>query len=407
MQQLKINSFLYVIAVSILSAIYIMPSVRIMFDYTSLAVILFLFYMVFIFKLEGFIPIKTIMVNLLPYMLVSFLVAKQGDFKLGFLHPLLITWCMLFPGILCKDIIKRGNIKEAILILTITMSMLVYIMYNTINAFAVSENIMRELTAVSTMDDQVRISYANANIGGFGIAYGSGAVVVLLITLIFNKFRNRRIEIITYLLLAFFIYFVLNAQFTTLLLLTIFCSLLTLYYSDYGQRNKGKVIVLCILLFLFAPLLFQILADLYQGTTIGNKLIRFNVSVFGGGDITEASGQRSKFQIDAFNLFLSSPLWGGNVTDNMTNATIYGASHSTMLGVACSTGIIGLLSYYKTYWAIMKPIFKNYTGNGKQYITLVLYFFCFSCFNPSEAPEACWIIFLIVPLLFNLFNHRI
>lgn len=407
MQQIRINSYLYILFISILSLIYIMPSVRIFFDYTEIAVISFIFYVIFLFKREGFISIKILVVNLLPYMLVSFLVAKQGDFKLGFLHPLLVTWCMLFPGILCKEIIKRGNVKETILILTITMSMLVYIMYNTINTFAVSENIMRELTAVSTMDDQVRVSYANANIGGFGIAYGSGAMVVLLITLILNKFRNRRIEIITYLLLVFFIYFVLNAQFTTLLFLTIFCSFVSLYYSDYGQRNKGKVIVLCLILFLFAPLLFQILADLYQGTTIGNKLIRFNESVFGGGDIAEASGQRSKFQIDAFNLFLSSPLWGVNVTSNMTNAIIYGASHSTMLGVACSTGLIGLLSYYKTYWAIMKPIFKNYTGNGKQYIALVVYFFCFSCFNPSEAPEACWIIFLIVPLLFNLFNHRI
>lgn len=90
-------------------------------------------------------------------------------------------------------------------------------MYNTIGAFAYSSNIMRSLTAVSTMDDELRISYALANIGGFGIAYGSGAVVVLLITLVVNKLQRKGLRLITYLLLGFFLYFVLNAQFTTLL----------------------------------------------------------------------------------------------------------------------------------------------------------------------------------------------
>ena len=51
-------------------------------------------------------------------------------------------------------------------------------------------------------------------------------------------------------------------------------------------------------------MLLQFVADLYEETTIGDKLIRFNESMFGGGDVTEASGQRSKFQIDAFKLFL-------------------------------------------------------------------------------------------------------
>ena len=152
-------------------------------------------------------------------------------------------------------------------------------------------------------------------------------------------------------------------------------------------------------------MLFQFLANLYSDTTIGDKLIKFNESMFGGGDITRVSGQRSKFQIDSFKLFLTSPIWGVNITDNLMNAAIYGASHSTMLGVACSTGIIGLLSYYKTYWVVMKPIFKVYDGNDKLYIALVSYFFCFSIFNPSESTEACWIIFLIAPLLYNLFNR--
>lgn len=402
MQHTRSNSTFYILAVTALSAIYILPAVRITFDYTRLAIILFLFYAVFIFQRESIKPLKTIVITLLPYMAISFIVAKPDDFKLGFLHPLLITWCMLFPAILCKNIIDRGNRKEIIAIALITLTMLLYIMNNTIVAMANSSNIIRELTAVSTMDDDLRIKYALSNIGGYGIAYGSGAIVVLLLTLIVNSIKKKWLKIVAFILLGYFLYFVLNAQFTTLIFLTFFSSMVSLYLSEYGQHNRFKLVFLGIILLLFTPMLMQLLAGFYEGTTIGDKLVRFNESIFGGGDLTDASGQRSKFQIEAFNMFLKSPIWGTDVTRNITNATIYGASHSTLLSIACSTGLIGLYSYYKTYWAILKPIFKHYANTGKQYVALVLYFFCFSVFNPSEVSEACWIIFLIVPLLFNL-----
>ena len=401
MQQSTTNSILYTVGVFFLSAIYLLPAVRIGFDYTKLAIVLFVFYAVFILKTENLRPIITIVKNLLPYMFISFIVAKAGNLKLGFFHPLLITWCMLFPGILCKDLIERGNKKELLSIAIITLTMLLYVMYNTIGAFADSPNVMRQLTAVSTIDDELRMAYVAANIGGFGVAYGSGAIVVLLITLVVNKYLHGWTKIIIYLLLAYALYFVLNAQFTTLLLLVMFGSMVSLYFSEYGRRNKVQLVLIGILLLFFIPLLFQLMANLYESTTIGEKLVRFNESMFGDGNVTEVSGQRSKFQIDAFLLFLKSPIWGSDVTYNITNATIYVSSHSTVLGIACSTGLIGLISYYKTYWSIIKPIYKDYASSGKQYVALVVYFFCFSFFNPSETTEACWIMFMIVPLLYN------
>ena len=404
MPQSKINSLLYIVAVSFLSAIYMLPAVKIGFDYTKLAIVLFVFYAVFMLRREGLRPITTIVKNLLPFMFISFLVAKSGNLKLGFFHPLLVTWCMLFPAILCKNLIKRNKKTELIVISTMTLSMLIYVMYNTIGVMADSPDIMRQLTAASTMDEELRLTYAIENIGGFGIAYGAGAIVVLLFTLVVNKRLGGRTKISIYLLLGYALFFVLNAQFTTLLFLVILGTLVSLYFSEYGQKHKLQLVCIGVLLLFFFPMLVQLLADLYEGTTIGERLIRFNESLFGGGDVTELSGQRSKNQIDAFLLFLRSPLWGSDVTHNVTNATIYVSSHSTMLGVACSTGLIGLMSYYKTYWSFIKPIYKDYASNGKQYIALVAYFFFFSFFNPSETTEACWIMFLIVPALYNAVN---
>lgn len=401
MHYYKTTSYVYVLAVTLFSAIYILPSIRILFDYVTLALVTFLFYGLFVFKYENITPIKTLVKNILPYMLLYFLIARFGDFKMGFLHPLLTAWCMLFPGILCQNVINRNNINEAKIIALLTMSMLVYVVYNTIDAFSVSPDVMRELTA-GTLDETVQLQYMLSNVGGFGVAYGSGAIVVLLATLLVNKQRDIKVKCITYILLAYFIYFVFNAQFTTLLFLTVFCTLLSLFFSDYGQQHKVQLISISIVSFLLIPVFLTFAASLYEGTTIGEKLLRFNNAIFGGGNVVEASGERSKSQLNTLKLFLDSPFWGSDVTYSTQNSSIYGSSHSTMLGVACATGIIGLISYYKTYWAIMKPIFKSYVGNGKQYIALVLYFFCFSFFNPSESTEACWIMFMVVPLLFNI-----
>lgn len=401
MQQSKINSILYIFGVSCLSAIYLLPAVRIGFDYTKLAIILFAFYAVFILKTENLRPIITIVKNLLPYMFISFIVAKAGNLKLGFFHPLLITWCMLFPGILCKDLIERGNKKELLSIAMITLTMLLYVMYNTIGAFADSPDVMRQLTAASTKDEELILDYVADNIGGFGIAYGSGSIVILLITLLVNKVLSGWTKIVIYLLLGYTLYLVLNAQFTTLLLLVIFGSMVSIYFSEYGRRHKMQLVLIGILLLFFVPLLFHLLANFYEGTIIGEKLILFNESIFGDGNVAEVSGQRSRFQIDAFLLFLKSPIWGSDVTRDVVNATIYVSAHSTVLGVACSTGLIGLISYYKTYWSFIKPIYKDYASYSKQYVALLVYFFCFSFFNPSENTEACWIMFMIVPVLYN------
>ena len=331
-----------------------------------------------------------------------FLIARNMDFKMGFLHPLLTSWCMLFPGILCHNIIKRDNNLELYSIGIVSFSMLLYVISNTIGAFAESTDIMRELTA-STMDENIRLEYVMANIGGYGVAYGCGAIVVMLFTILVKHKFYRKQSILLYASIAFFSYFVLNAQFTTLLLLTLFCTILSLYYSDYGQKHKCRLVVLGFVLIFLMPLCMDLLAQLYNGTTIGDKLIRMN-SAISGGHVSEASGERSLNQIKALKLFFESPIFGNNILSDFSNANIYHESHSTFLGVACSTGIIGLISYYSTYWSVIKPLFREYSGTDKNYIAIVLYFFLFSILNPSESTEASWIIFMVVPLVYYISN---
>lgn len=397
-------SISYIVIVLAFSAIYILPSVRIYFDYTNLAIITLAFYAFFIYKKENVKPIKNIVANLFPYMLLMFLVARNWDFKMGFLHPLLTSWCMLFPGVLCHNIIKRDNKIELYTIALFSLSLLLYVMNNTIGAFSESTDIMRELTA-STMEDSLRLKYVMANIGGYGIAYGCGAVVVMLFTILVKHKFNTKYTFLLYAIIGYFSYFVLNAQFTTLLLLTIFCTILSIYYSDYGQKHKIRLFVIGFMLIILAPLCMQLLAQLYNGTTIGDKLVRMNLAI-SGGNVSEASGERSLNQIKALKLFLESPLWGNDILNNFTNVNIYHESHSTFLGVACSTGIIGLISYYSTYWSVIKPLFQEYSGKNKNYIAIVLYFFLFSILNPSESTEACWIIFMIVPLVYFISDKK-
>ena len=174
-----LSSLIYVVVVVFFSAIYILPIMKINFDYLSISGLSIIFYIIFIAREEGLRPIIEMFMKLLPYLIVMFLVARPFDFKMGFLHPLLTAWVMLFPAFLCHNIIQRNNRIEQILIISISFLMLCVIAHNTIHAFNENPDIMRDLTA-SVIDQSVRLQYMMSNVGGYGIAYGSGAIVVLI-----------------------------------------------------------------------------------------------------------------------------------------------------------------------------------------------------------------------------------
>lgn len=398
------GSLLYVAIVAFFCAIYILPKIKVNFGYVSITELSMFFYLSFIYKKDGLTHIIKILKNLLPYMLLMFVVAKSFDFKMGFLHPFLTAWVMLFPAILCINVIERNSKFEQRSIVLISFAMICYIVFNTIKAFAETPDIMRVLTA-SIITEEDRFIFNMKNIGGYGIAYGCGAIVVLLTTILRSGIENKILRNIVILLLLYMAYLVFNAQFATLLFLTISCTMLSISYTIENKSKKLLFVFICILIMIVLPLIFSLFIQFYNDTTVGLKLARFSTNVFENGDLKNSSGQRSQNQFNALTLFFHSPIWGHDIVTNSHNAIVYYASHSTVLAVLVATGIIGFISYCRTYWFVVVGLYKKYMGTNKRYVPIIIYFSLFALFNPSESSDASWVIFMIVPLTYYVFDN--
>ena len=75
-------------------------------------------------------------------------------------------------------------------------------------------------------------------------------------------------------MLVFSFYFVTQAQFTTLLIITIVGAATTYLLNARTKEKKIKVIIITIGLIFLLPVIVQILIGLYQDTTIGMRLSR-------------------------------------------------------------------------------------------------------------------------------------
>lgn len=399
----KSISIVYVACTILVGAFYCFPQLRILIRFDQLAYLTVLYYLCFVAKYVSFNQVVNLMKYAIPFCLLMF-VAKGLNFKYGFLYNLLELWNLIIPSIICIGLFLRNRPRELFIITWTAIIMLTITCLTTLTVMDESENVMRELTA-STTDETYAMELREMGVGGFGIAYAMGAFAVGLFAL-FKQVKKWNIwKWIILAMLVFSFYFVTQAQFTTLLIITIVGAATTYLLNARTKEKKIKVIIITIGLIFLLPVIVQILIDLYQDTTIGMRLSRMYDSLWGAGNVTDISGKRSMYQINAIKLFLESPIWGNNITQQ-PNAFINSACHSTLLAVASSTGIIGIWSYLKTFHATFQQEINLAIDSNlhKSYYPIVVYYLLFAFFNPiNTITEASWIIFVIIPSLFKLY----
>ena len=396
-------SIVYVAYTLLIAAFYIFPMFSILIRLDQLALLTALYYVCFIARYVNLNQIINLVKYAIPFCVLMFF-AKGLDFKYGFLHNFMGLWNLIIPSILCIGLVLRNRPRELFFITWSTIGMLIITSFITLNAMGESINVMRELTA-GTTDENYAMELREKGVGGFGIAYAMGAFVVGLFTL-YRQMRYWSIWKLGILaLLIFSFYFVTQAQFTTLLIITIVGAATSFYLDAKTITRKVKIIIFFVLIIFCLPMIVRFLIDLYQNTVIGVRLSRMYDSLWGGGNAADLSGLRSMYQLNAFKLFLESPIWGNNII-RQPNAFIHLACHSTLLAVACSTGIIGVWSYLKTFHVAFRNEIRLIIDSHLRisYYPVVVYYFLFAFFNPIDTiTEASWIIFVIIPSLFKLY----
>lgn len=390
-------SFAFVVGVILMMLLYIVPQIKVFISYDRLAIVSFVFIALFV-RWTDCNHIIRVFLCALPYCLLMFIVARQGDFKYGFVHPLMTLWLLVFPIFLTTVVVDRNNRKEMMIIFVSSLVVLLVSLILGISEFSDNQDALRALA--SGLDEDYAHYLTQKGVGGFGATYSTGGLLVAcILTLKFSLKKTTKIILVV--LSLFLGYYILNAQFATLIIITFFSAVYFFYSTANSSRQRFAIFVIGCLFVIIMPSFMQLIVDFLGDTTVGNKFNQMDIALFeGGGGISNVSGQRSKFQLDVLRLFLHSPIWGNSLSTG-NNAVIEYSSHSTILSVMACTGLIGLFSFYFTFRSCIKYMMKKGCINQTFYNPVIFYLVLFSVFNPiTGSLEAMWCFFVIIPLMF-------
>lgn len=397
-------SIVYVTCTILVAAFYLFPQMRILIRFDQIAYLTALYIICFVVRYVNFNLILNLLKYAIPFCLLMF-VAKGLDFKYGFLHNFMSIWNLVIPSIICISLFHRNRPRELFIITWSAIIMLLITCFITLTAIGETQNVMRELTA-GTTDEDYAMGLREMGVGGYGIAYAMGAFTVGLFSLLQQMEKYDVWKYVVLILFVFSFYFITQAQFATLLIITSVGVATTYWLNANTIGRKLEILVATLILIFVLPLIVDFLIDIYKDSPIGSHLSQIYETLWRkGNEASVASSERSQYQINAFSLFLKSPIWGNNITQQ-PNAFIHLACHSTLLAVACSTGIIGIWSYIKTFHTAFDNEIKLIIAQRlhKSYYSIVLYYLLFAILNPIDTvTEASWVIFVLIPSLFKLY----
>lgn len=400
-KKLSAESIIYMILTVALLSCYFMPQVKMHIRYVVLSLLQLAYVTVYLFPKKN---IRTYMLASIKWGLLfgvmMFLVAKPLDIKMGLIHPIMTLWIYLGPAFILYTLLQRSNVLEKWIVGIGICSLFLGIVFVTLQKMEMYQTIARMMTGGST-DLDFLLEMKNQGVGGFGIAYACGALSVFLFSAVLMIKKSFYLKSLILAVFVFTLYFIIKAQFATLLIITFSCIGLGLFLSIKSLGFRILVILIFPLLLFEVPDLMSFLADFYS-ESIGSKFQSIVETLQGTQDVIAVSGERSKYQFDALLLFGNSPIWGNELTE--ANILVYNHSHSTFLSLAAATGILGLFFYYKSLWTAVNPTLCYPATIVHRIVTpLIVFFGLLTIFNPTEEiQELSVILFFTIPLLLNI-----
>lgn len=394
-------SYPFVIATTLVSAMLFLPQSYIFLRNDMMGILLTVYYMLFVAKYVNIGTVFQKISPVIPYLLLSWLVAYGMSFKYGFVLPGMTLWSLLMPAFASIAVIKRNNKQEQKMILLGMFIIVAYVSYNTLMAVIDNPNVMRANEGGG--EDSAQHYLRLMGIGNYGYAYSMGALFVALFSvrkIITNKYK--RLFMIASVFCAIV---VLLSQYATLLFICIF-SVFT-YMILNAKKTDQKILLFLLAIIIYFSLQGFIYAGItiFEGQVLGEKFQMIYDGFWGTGDIEHLSADRSEKQLNAFRVFLQSPIIGNNYFDS-TNQEAIGLAHSTIISILALTGLIGLISYLATFFNVIKyQVSKIFADSTKTaYFTVLAFYAFFAVLNPIDYTfETSWVIFFIVPIIFNYF----
>ena len=329
--------FLELFVILFFFAYYLLPAVNSAVSFMA-ALILAIAYTVYIFirepewraTLAGFLLVA-LSISFLFYFLTETktISIDVSNYALKRIASKMYQYVMMFfPACLFVRIYTKASTTQKKILYWAAVIMFSIVVVNTFVELMTNETASRDWTEFSTQSEN--------NIGTYSFVYLVPMLVTALVSLLYTQKGFKKLLVVG--VIAFLFIFLLSAQYTLAILISVIGMALQLSANIKTSAGKALLWMLFIGLLFLLPSTLELLAESIESEQIS---IRFKelAAFFGGGD---ASGYNlnGRFELywKSIEAFLKSPIIG--------NRQLSFDGHATLLTVPADIGIFGLFGIW-------------------------------------------------------------
>ncbi len=380
-------AYIELAVVLFISAYYIMPAVNSMIS-PIMAVMMGLAYLAFVFMVDP--PIRSRMLLMLSaIVLLAFFYTVLTDtetisdtvsnykFK-QFFSKLFQYLTMYFPVLLFIRVHQLADKKQRFILLSVCFIMIVYVALSTLRILA------EDASATRSWGNEN--DYQGENLGGYYFVYA----VPILIAILAGCFVKMRIvaKCFSILTIGFFLVFLINAQYTLAILITVIGIIYQIFKSIKEPLVKLLFFVAVVLLCMFIPNILEFAIQHIPSEEIVVRLREIYNFLTGGGADGYNLSNRLELYWKSIVAFFNSPIWG--------NRVLGFDGHATFLTVLARTGILGGIPFYWLFFSSRKHLLTLAGDNRELLKPVILMFALMGLTNPIHASQplayATWFI---------------
>jgi len=379
------------------SMYYILPSVSAKFTF------LFPFALVFVYIVIGTIrngmKLSTIIVKYLfliafisfLYMILtdaSSIAADVSDRGLKrFLSKYYQMAMMFFPLLFLKRIIDFSPFRVKKIVLIFSYALFAYVMLFTIQELRINPNITRAWAGFEE-------NSAN-NVANYYFVYAIPFTIAIS-TMLVCKAKRVVIKAIMVALIIYQVYFLLLAQYTLSVLISIIGICAEIYCNTKPGRNKTVLVLLFAILAILSPWLLKMAASHVPSEQMAIRLYEIYYFLVGGDVSGYNLNGRMTLYTETIKAFLKSPFWGNRHLDF--------DGHATFLTVLSDLGLLGGIPFYYLYFSSLKRVRAIINDKCNCYWPVFLMLALMGFTNPIHtALPLMYVVWFLVPLSIETF----
>lgn len=373
------------------SVYYILPAASDMVHFIVPIMIAFLYFGYLFFRDTHITPrivlyVVIICLIALIYILLTDTITISEPIKLKeFLSKFNQYFYMCLPILFLFRVVRRAGSLQKKSILVFCLGIVTYVIVLTLQELAINPNAIRQWEIFDELKDD--------NIGNYYFVY-SIPILVVAISVCLSQF-NKWQKIIAFGVMAFLFLFLVKAQYTLAILITIIGLLIQFFLSIKNHFLKAMFLLAATVGVFFIPNILFLAYTYIPSEQVATRLKElYDFFVEGNASGYNLNGRLTLYR-KTIVAFLKSPIIG--------NRRLPFDGHATCLTVLADTGIIGGTLFYSLLVLAFKDIKKVLSEEGKRLLPIFICLLLMGFTNPiHNSMPLAFMHWFIAPLLIHV-----